>query len=468
MQKRSLTVSLFIVFANIGLAVHAYIGNFTRLMADDLCSIHFADRLGLLRSIWYWYLNWSGRYASYAADWFVLTFALGPETMHYVVPAVILAWLIFSTLIVYLYLHRSVEGSLAAALALAGIFLYLIFILSPDIRQSLFWWNGMRSYTLPLLVLTAYVLIFQLVVDRLKVRVVTGSVLGFLLFFLSGGLSETFAVAQLVFLLFFIGLHVSGLVNRPGKDLAILFSSLAGGIFSLVVVIMAPGNAIRLGPEPVTPNISELTILSLQSYWDFLIGLFAVPEKALGIAGAVLVATWIGSHYRGLAPPNAYIIPAYVLGGIAVSLACFPPGVYGYFESPPPRTMIIPVFFLVMGILSAGFLLGSSLSARYGIAWNNSGLLMLAMLLMIGFSTLKASWNLYSTRSIFIEFAEKWDRVHETILQAKADGRESVNVPDMTNWAGLEIPTDNPKYWPTVCYSSYYDIQVIGPPAPYP
>jgi hypothetical protein len=468
MQKRGLTVSLLTVFANIGLASHAYIGNFTRLMADDLCSIHFASRLGLLRSVWYWYLNWSGRYTSYAADWFVLTFALGPENMHFIVPGMILLWLIFSTLIVYLYLRKPGVGSLVAALALAGIFLFLVLILSPDIRQSLFWWNGMRSYTLPLLVLTAYVLIFQLVVDRFKVNLLTSSVLGFLLFFLSGGLSETFAVAQLAFLLLVIGLYLLKLPDRPGTDLVILVSSLAGGILSLILVIMAPGNAIRLGPSPVTPNLSELTVISLQSYWDFLAGLFAAPEKALGITGAMLAVIWIGSQYRELAPVNASFVPALALGGFAVSLACFPPGVYGYFDAPPPRTMIIPLFFLVTGILGAGFLLGSSLSTRYDAAWNRSGVLMLAMLLMMGFSALKTSWDLYSSRGVLIEFAERWDRVNELILQAKSAGLESVNIPDMTNWAGLEIPTDNPKYWPTVCYSSYYDIQVIGPPAPYP
>lgn len=468
MQKRSLTVNFLAVFANIGLVSYAYIGNFTRLLADDLCSIYFSDRLGLLRSIWYWYLNWSGRYSSYAADWFILTFALGPHKMHYVVPVAIFLWLAFSTLIAYVYLRKSKGKNFAVALTLAGIFLYLVFTLSPDIRQSLFWWNGMRSYALPLLVLTAYVLIFQLAVERFKSRLLTSSILGFLLFFLSGGLSETFAIAQLAFLLFVISLYILKLPNRPGTDLAILFSSSAGGILSLIVVVMAPGNAIRLGPSPITPNLSELTIISLQSYVDFLAGLFSTPEKSLGVIGATLAVAWIGGHYKELAPVNAYIIPALFIGGIAISLACFPPGVYGYFESPPPRTMIIPAFFLVAGTLSAGFLLGSTLSKRYNAAWNKTELLILPILLMMGFSTLKTSWNLYSTRAVFIDFAGRWDRVDEIILQAKANGFESVNIPDMSNWARLEIPTDNPKYWPTVCYSDYYEIQVVGPPAPYP
>jgi hypothetical protein len=464
MQKHRLTVILLIVFTNVGLASYAYIGNFTRMLADDMCSIYFADRFGLLRSIWYWYLNWSGRYASHAADWFVLSFTLGTYKMHYVVPGTILLWLIFSTLIVYLCLRKTKGKSVAVSMALASTFLYLVLVLSPDIRQSLFWWNGMRSYALPLLVVIAYVLIFQLVVDIFKTRLLLSSTLGFILFFLSGGFSETFAVAQIVFLLFVISLHIFKLSNRPRTDIVILLSSLAGAIFSLIVVIMAPGNAIRMGLSPVTPSILELTIISLQSYCDFLIGLFAEPAKTLGIIGAVLTVLWIGSHYKELAPVNIYIVPVYVIGGVAVSLACFPPGVYGYFASPPPRTMIIPLFFLLAGILSASFLLGCWLSARYNTSWKESGFVILPILLMMGFSAVTVSWNLYSVRNVYIDFAEKWDRVDKQILQAKADHLDSVNVPNMNSWTNLGSPTDNPKYWQTQCYSLYYDIQVIGPP----
>jgi len=40
-----------------GLAIYAYVGNFTRMLADDFCSIYYADRLGLFRSVYYWYLK---------------------------------------------------------------------------------------------------------------------------------------------------------------------------------------------------------------------------------------------------------------------------------------------------------------------------------------------------------------------------------------------------------------------------
>ena len=72
--------------------------------------------------------------------------------------------------------------------------------------------------------------------------------------------------------------------------------------------------------------------------------------------------------------------------------------------------------------------------------------------------------NRYNDRITYIDFAKKWDQVDAQILQAKTNHLKVVNIPAMDNWAGLEQPTDNPKYWTTQCYSVYYGIQVFGPP----
>ena len=248
----------------------------------------------------------------------------------------------------------------------------------------------------------------------------------------------------------------------------IILSCLAGSVCSLIVIVLAPGNAIRLGPAPVAPNLTELILISLQSYVVFIGKFFIDPAKISGLIGAILATMWIGGSYKDLAPVKIHLVLGCVLGGLAISLACFPPGVYGYFEAPPARTMIIPVFFLLAGILSASFLSGGFMSTRYGVLWNASRVLVFSMVSIFGFSVVATSWKLYEIRNVYVDFAEKWDRVDAQILQAKANNLESVKIPDMSNWAGLEIPTDNPKYWPTVCYSDYYGIQVVGPPAPYP
>jgi hypothetical protein len=458
---------VLIAFSGIGLGLYGYLGNFTRMLADDFCSSYFAGRLGLFRSVWYWYLNWSGRYTAFAMDWLILQFALGPYKLHYFVPATILIWLTFITCTLYLYLRKNGQFGFLSSLSLACIFLFTVFVLSPNLPQSLFWWNGMRSYALPLLVLTFYLLIFQLNIEYFKLNTRMSSVLGFVLFFISGGLGETFVVAQIAFLLFVVCMHILKQLNRPRADLIIVLSSLAGSVCSLIVIVLAPGNAIRLGASPSAPNLLELISISVQSYAAFIGGFLSDPSKIAGIVGAMLAVMWIGGHYTSLAFAKDQLVFGFGLGGIAISFICFPPGVYGYFESPPTRTMMIPVFFFVAGVLCASFLFGV-LSTRYDRVWQQAGFLILLALLIFGFSAVTTSWRLYQARNIYIDFAEKWDRVDAQILEAKTNKLESVNIPDLSGWAALEIPTDNAKYWPTVCYSRYYDIQVVGPPAPYP
>lgn len=86
----------------------------------------------------------------------------------------------------------------------------------------------------------------------------------------------------------------------------------------------------------------------------------------------------------------------------------------------------------------------------------------MACALMI-FSSFSISRSLYDSRGVYIESAEKWDRVDAQILQAKAEGEEVVEIPDMTNWTGLDRPIHDPGFWLNECYTDLYGIEVHGP-----
>lgn len=466
MQKQRTTLYLLLLLAGMGLASYAYLGNFTRMLADDFCSLYFSERLGLMRSIWYWYLNWSGRYTAFAMDWLILKSLLGPYNLHYIVPVSLLAWLACGAAAIYLALRKMGELAFLRSLALAGIFLVTVLNLSPNVPQSLFWWNGMRSYALPLVVLSAYMPIYQFALANHKVRLIWKCGLFFLLFLLSGGMGETVAVAQLVFILFLICLHIFKFLEHTGHELPILYSSLTGAVCSIIVVILAPGNAIRQTYLPPAPDVITLASISLQAYTAFIGDILREPAKVTGLLGAALATLWIGGQYGSGSSIRTKLVLAYILGGLAISFACFPPGVYGYSEPPPTRTMIIPLFFLVGGMLCAVFLAGRILAERDGTTWLRSNLPVVLSLLTLGFSVTVTALGLYNARQPYIEFAEKWDVVDAQIRQAQTAQLESVTIPAMDNWAGLERPNDNAKYWPTVCYSVYYDIQVFGPPYP--
>jgi hypothetical protein len=126
--------------------------------------------------------------------------------------------------------------------------------------------------------------------------------------------------------------------------------------------------------------------------------------------------------------------------------------------------MILPVFILVLFMLLSSFFTGSRLSDQGNVpAGSKTGLIALACALMM-YSTLATAHSLYESRSDYIAFAEKWDAVDAQILQAKAEGKQSADIPDMSNWTGLDRPNQDAGFWLNECYISLYGIEIYGPP----
>ena len=208
-----------------------------------------AVRFGLLRSIWYWYINWSGRYTAFAFDWLILTKTLGPYGAHWVPPLAIAIWLIATSAAVYISLKAIAPrfATVSAAIAISASFVLAVIVLSPDIAQSYFWLNGMRSYSLPLVVMSIYALLFEWLVPRLKSdkAIWWTCILAFGLTFANGGFSETMAALQPMMLIFITGVH--WLTNDRKIDTAfkVLAAATLGALLSVIMVAIAPGNALR-------------------------------------------------------------------------------------------------------------------------------------------------------------------------------------------------------------------------------
>jgi hypothetical protein len=120
-------------------------------------------------------------------------------------------------------------------------------------------------------------------------------------------------------------------------------------------------------------------------------------------------------------------------------------------------------------LLSAGVTLGQWLTLRVETKYEfpvNLGFGLSVMALMLCSAWLNGQ-ALYSSRQKYLDYAVLWDRMNAQVIQAKTAGKTSVMIPTMANWAGLDSPNDNPKFWLNFCYSKYYDINVLAPPTSY-
>jgi hypothetical protein len=166
----------------------------------------------------------------------------------------------------------------------------------------------------------------------------------------------------------------------------------------------------------------------------------------------------------GSAAPRGLWIVVFLFAGLVLVFGCFPLAVYATSEPPPARALITPAFFLALSFLISGFVFGEWL-----VSFIKDRALLPSVLLffacgLIFFSSWSAFQNLNSMRREHILFAQKWDQVDAAIKSAKVSGLTEVVIPSMKNWAGAQYPTDNPKNYLNVCYSKFYDINILAPP----
>ena len=206
-------LALFLPSA-VALSLHGYLGSFSRFMGDDFCAAFIAERFGVLRAVWYWYLNWNGGYSvSILGELLPL---IKPGGMGYVIPIVLALWFAITVIAISMFLPQGaqIREKIWASLSLGGAALFVILLLSPDVPQSFYWWAGMRPYTMPLIIITLYAILYQWYgrKQREKNEVLLWVGISFLVTAFGGGLSETFTPVQIVFFALLTGWNI--IINK--------------------------------------------------------------------------------------------------------------------------------------------------------------------------------------------------------------------------------------------------------------
>ena len=463
-----LSLILFVP-SSIILGLYAYLGAYSQLMADDFCSIYYAERFGFLRSIWYWYITWHGGYSASFLDAILGLF--GRNGISFVVPVTILFWLSSLVWITGLVLNDSdISLRMLVGISLGSVLLFTTFILSPAMRQSLLWWGTLRAYIPPLIIFTLFIgVYFSFSRGRTNgIALFLLCLASFLIIFINGGFSETFTPVQVVIL--FLALIWSVIVNkiRPkadGRSRYFFLAAVLGAILSLILMVIAPGNSIRQSFFPPTPSALTIVFIAWKVYMSFWRGILFTAERIAALAGAAIGVFLIGSLFISRSPRKFTDAIIVFLMGLFLVFLCFPPAAYGQSEPPAEHTLVIPTFILVSTILYASFIAGQS--SRTNL-FRQKALLFLGLnmfaLSLIGFSTIMIGQNLVSDIPRAVEYAKEWAVRDELIKDAAAAGQGEVVVPALHNWLYLMEPNDNPRFFVNVCMSYYYDIKVSSPP----
>jgi len=460
----------------IPLGVHAYLGWFSRYIADDFCTLGTLRKLGFFGSQVNWYENWSGRFTfTFIVN---LTQLVGPKLTP-ILPALALAlWLLAASFLILRWQRwLQMSCSIILAFALSGLVIFATLEGSPNVYQSLYWQTGMLTYTLPLILLTAYLGWLLLFADgvpdknRHSWEIPASGAAAFVF----GGFSETYVSVQTALL---IALFILSTIMLRGKKRrqvnAFLGAGIVGSLLAMLVIVIAPGNLIRRSLMPPSPDPIELIKKSLFDVYIFSVISFRRQPYivALSIILPALVGflTYQGSSRnkplrmgdwaRWLCP--LVVIPVLTAGLILASIM---PSEYAISSYPDDRVLIMPAYFLFLGMTLWGLSLGSRLRSLFVIKreWILSAAslafgLSVCALLVFGFVSAR---TLTDQAPIASQYAQAWEKRDRTLKDIAEDQNEPIAVPSLRHMGFLAEIGYDPNEWINLCVAQAYGVDAV-------
>lgn len=458
------------------LVTHIYLGSYSRFIADDYCSSVIARSRGIFRGTLYWYMIWTGRFSANFLD--SLFGYLGPAVTPYTTGFVIILWFIVLAIAVT-QLFPSVadrEAQVLQSCIIGAMILFATLHVIPQIGQSFYWGQGMRSVVPPLILGTAYIA-WIANRNRLHAKLSPLSLLATgLLTFIAVGFAETHFVVQTAAIVF--ALIIPAILKRYGVPnrknyFALLTAGLAGSLAGGLLMFVAPGNKVRQSGFPPPAALPELLSISLRGLREFFELVVLAPGKWFICVGIILCGFNFGlqafqQRERSSAAGHPHVLTLVWLPvvGFVLLLACWAPMAWGTSLTLAHRTFIIPAYLLVCLTTCWAYIAGRVCRNVYELLRSRkpavATTLSLVGLLAFGIVAAKIAREMWQLRPAFAEYAQRWDEREQMIQLAKSRGESYAVVRQLHNWAELdEIAVDPKITWLTKCVQQFYGIGVI-------
>ena len=466
----------FPLFASIPTGTFFLLGFFTGPKSDDLCYASRLRELGYFEAVRWFYYQWQGRYA--ANDILHLIGYLDYLTLltwYWLVPISLILAIIFSTYVLLDALNRFVlESALRRSqVVVASILLTSIYLVSLD-RPSevLYWLSASVTYQLANVLVTIWLAtLIHFYFAKTKAKKFFLFTASGLLLLLVVGLNEVMMAVTLSFLgLSVLSLCFSHYENRTSSYKVMLMCLLVIAIIASLVVILAPGNSIRIPAEERRWGWHQAN-----SIWELLQAGFSTT-----IWAAISTVRWL------LKQPYHYFAIFLAL----VLAASFSRGVQEYIESKCLLWFPIISFVLIWVAAFTCFYLGIEPPARaiaciyvifwlsfipsgvvlmrhYGWELHGRGLMTVLKIALVGSMLLHP----YHTQAMqdfkdVVLYRLQLQERERIVSSAIQEGRRDVVVPRLMrvpttfNLPNLDLSEDKSSTY-NKCYASYRGLNSI-------
>lgn len=426
-----LALSLGILAASLGLALYAYLGTFSRYGSDDYCLSAFFLQGDLLSRMIRRYYMTSGRYTN------ILFIGLADKIFGWhnvaILPPLMLSLFVLGLYLLLNEIRRIIVPGWSRWIAffLAVSISYFSILQAPDLYETLYWRAGMTSHFAPLVFMLFLSVFLLKQIRNARERspspwVQAACFIGPLL---AGGLSEP--PTALMITILFLAICAAWWWGEDQSRRSILITllwSLAGALAALLVMALAPANALRLETAP--PGLLELVSRTVLHTFEFIANtLRTLPVPTLISVAMPAVIFYIkfanSSQTLSKGAYNRLGLLFIVISLIAFLLiaATFAPSVYGQ-SYPVPRARFAGRVLMTGSLIINGALLGI-LAANAGTKLFQSIHLrrfaaLVLMLLML--YPLRGVWRTSTEVPVYRQRAAAWDLRESEILMRKDQG----------------------------------------------
>jgi hypothetical protein len=453
----------------IALGMFAYLGTFTRFLADDYCETANVAS-GVIPALIKRYTTASDRYSNLL--FIGLSELVFPRNVQ-VVPVVMLAlWTAAMTWLVREARQLAGQSWPFAADALLGCLMAFFPILeAPNRFQTVYWRSGMATHFAPLVYLVAFTALLLLLIRRANGKPpIWLGVLCLLIAFFGGGFSEPpDAILIVSSLLALIAVWLWEKGPRRAAALRLLGWTLAGALLALAVLVASPANSFRLGTPPPGPGLFlyRTALYPLQFVKDSFDTL-PLPIVVSILVSAVLLYSLFTCqpalpprHMRRIALCMALAI-VLMYGMIAASFA---PSIYGQ-GYPVERARFAGRLLMTTAAMLEGAFLGILL-AQWRVLHSQPLLVLLASVAM----AIMALYPLRAAGSILGEdlpYAHKWsmawDARQQEVYRQKGTGVQDVVIRQLPGFEDVKELDTRAKFWVNRCAATFYGVQSISAP----
>ena len=474
MSKKIFAAAVFVHIAGavFFLAAVAYLGAFTRYMADDYCESYTTQTYSPLTAVVSRYQEGSWRAANRYSNLLfvgVMESLLGWSNIEIVPVGMIILWA--AGLVALSRQARKLAGwdwDFRMDAFLGVLLAFLPLLEAPNRYQTFYWRSSMATHFVPLVFLN-FLAAFLLYRARAKKESLPSiwSVLAlFFAAFMIGGFSEpplTVTIVGAGLGLAYIWLFVK---NETRRALLLpLAGVFTGAVFALIVMAVSPA-ARNLGKT--APSFFEWAGRTAAYTYLFLLDVLkSLPLPLLFSAACPAIFIFLFSAATGKTLPVnaraasrlALIMPLLLVVFIA---AGFSTSAYGQ-SYPVARARFFAHHLMTIVLVVEGVLLGNWLAARRAAsspipipAWIG-GIVLFALALY----PVRAGLQTLQQTPQYREREQYWDQRNAHIYKLREQGQTDLVVPQFDGVDGVKELDSYETHWVNVCAAKYYGVNSI-------